>query len=276
MLDDLLDRLDSTILAIKKRSNRKKLRRLFDQADPYKYGEGLEAGDSDGPAVDPGPAPAIDNNDGNSSDDNIDAGEIDDQPQDDSGENYDDADDESEEKGDDHEWVETPDGWKAWVQSPAGKVTIKPADYVWGRRLLDDPALTRLLANRGQSLKEFRKALIEEQHNFDFDFKQATKKPVASDVEAQHLQNLRDRGMRLKRLFSKVQAATTPDGHRHRTPATPRSPDFRLDATPVQRRPGPTSGLQGRRIHFDDEDEGPIASRTRWRRPTADDDSDDS
>ena len=277
MLDDLLDRLDSEILAIKKRSNRKKLRRLFEQADPYKYGEGLEAGDSDGPAVDPGPAPAIDNNDGISDDDDdVDVGEGDDQPQSDSSENYDDADDESEEKGDDHEWVETPDGWKAWVRSPAGKIAIKPADFIWGHKQLDDPALTRLLANKGQSLREFQKALVEEQHNFDYDFKQATKKPVVSDAEVQHLQTLRDRGMRLRRLFSKVQSATTPDGLRHRTPATPRSPDFRLEATPVQRQRGPTSGLHGRRIRFDDEDEGPIASRTRWRRPTADDDSDDS
>jgi len=276
MLDDLLDRLDSEILAIKKRSNRKKLRRLFEQDDPYKYGEGLEAGDSDGPAADPGPAPVIDGNNDNSSDDNIDPGELNDQHHSDGSENYDDADDESEEQGDDHEWVETPDGWKAWVRSPAGKIAIKPADFVWGRRHLDDPALTRLLASKGTSLREFQKALVEEQHNFDFDFKQATKQPIVTDAQARQMQNLRDRGMRLKRLFSKVQTGTTPDGVRHRTPATPRSPDFRLDATPVQRRPGPTAGLQGRHIRFDDEDEGPIASRTRWRRPATGDDSDDS
>jgi len=258
----LIETIREQVQAIKKRLRKKPA--SLESSDPYKYGSGLEVESSL-------PDDVQDRGDDDDGDDDVDDVDVESDGRE--AEDFD-ADNEEEENdpGTPGRWQEQNDGWKSWVEEsdeespskfPSAKLLID------GRQPVNDQSLEQLLTKGGQPAKEFLDDLLQQQRLFDSAYAWAMSKPHQNQKDRDYLQMLRDKGSRLKRLFDRVEAArkTTPDGLRHRTPY-----ERRPSGQSSEAQHGRRTGTKPKTLRFDDE-EGPVASRTRRHQPIPEDEA---
>jgi len=268
------------IAAIKKLLKRKmRPQDSMATSDPYIYGSGLDVDDSDTDTAPPAGPPAP-----RDQDDDIEASDDDIRFDNDDVDADDDLSDDDNSKRTPGRWVEEGEGWRSWKEDDerfetpvSGNQLPSAAAYVTGTKDINDATLDQFLQKGGSPVRQFHRDLIGQQRLFDAAYNWTINKPHRNSRDVAQLEKLREQGLRLKRLFDRVKLAETPDGVRHRTPRSPRSVDFRLDASPVQQRKawGP---LHGRQLDFGDDDEAdgddddaPISARTRRHGPVPED-----